>query len=317
MSIIIPFFMLAVLFTKNRFARFFIYLLLLAAYFSLFITLTNTTYIGIGIAALFVVWYSLCKVNRLKNLAINGILFAIAGGIAEVLWKHPCTPRAIDTDSVSKLLLAHRLYLVPGILGIVIILLFLLGTVFPEKIRTKMDTCVERVLSKVWIWLIIVGVIGVVFYVIYNYNLKLFNFRGSIWYFSFMGFLDGTLWQKLMGVGPALLDTVTQAQIAKADFYVEWNWLYCTAHNDLLEYLVTMGVFGAACKLLMYILPFVMYARGKERKPEKAAVLAALVGYIGQGLFTGPYILTYVFYIIFLGVMCAYDRMEKAKGAKA
>jgi O-antigen ligase len=98
---------------------------------------------------------------------------------------------------------------------------------------------------------------------------------------------------------------------------VEWNWLYCTAHNDLLEYLVTMGVVGAACKLLMYILPFVMYARGKERKPEKAAVLAALVGYIGQGLFTGPYILTYVFYIILLGVMCAYDRMEKAKGAKA
>ena len=129
-----------------------------------------------------------------------------------------------------------------------------------------------------------VGIIGAVFYIIYNYNLELFNFRGSIWYFSFMGFCDGTLWQKLLGVGPALLDTVTQAQIAKADFYVEWNWLYCTAHNDLLEYLVTMGVFGAACKLLMYILPFVMYARGKERKPEKAAVLAALVGYRGAGL---------------------------------
>lgn len=317
LSIIIPFFMLASLFTKNRFARFFIYLLLLAAYFSLFITLTNTTYIGIGIAALFVVWYSLCKVNRLKNLAINGILFAIAGGIAEVLWKHPCTPRAIDTDSVSKLLLAHRLYLVPGILGMVIILLFLLGTVFPGKIRTKMDTCVERVFSKVWIWLIIVGVIGMVFYVIYNYNLKLFNFRGSIWYFSFMGFLDGTLWQKLMGVGPALLDTVTQAQIAKADFYVEWNWLYCTAHNDLLEYLVTMGVFGAACRLLMYVFPFVMYTKGKERKPEKAAVLVALVGYLGQGLFTGPYILTYVLYTIFLGVLGAYYRMGKEKGAEA
>ncbi len=175
----------------------------------------------------------------------------------------------------------------------------------------------ERVLSKVWIWLIMVGVIGVVFYVIYNYNLKLFNFRGSIWYFSFMGFLDGTLWQKLMGVGPALLDTVTQAQIAKADFYVEWNWLYCTAHNDLLEYLVTMGVFGAACRLLMYVLPFVMYTKGKERKPEKAAVLAALVGYLGQGLFTGPYILTYVLYTIFLGVLGAYCRMGKEKGAEA
>ena len=57
--------------------------------------------------------------------------------------------------------------------------------------------------------------------------------------------------------------------------------------------------------------------RGKERKPEKAAVLAALVGYIGQGLFTGPYILTYVFYIIFLGVLGAYYRMGKEKGAEA
>lgn len=252
-----------------------------------------------------------------ENLAINGILFAIAGGIAEFLWRNPCTPRAIDTDSVSRLLLVHHLYLLPGILGIVILVLLLSGAVCTEKIRAKADYFVEHMLSKFWIWLIMVGIIGAVFYIIYNYNLELFNFRGSIWYFSFMGFCDGTLWQKLLGVGPALLDTVTQAQIAKADFYVEWNWLYCTAHNDLLEYLVTMGVFGAACKLLMYILPFVMYARGKERKPEKAAVLAALVGYIGQGLFTGPYILTYVFYIIFLGVLGAYYRMGKEKGAEA
>lgn len=68
---------------------------------------------------------------------------------------------------------------------------------------------------------------------------------------------------------PALLDTVTQAQIAKADFYVEWNWLYCTAHNDLLEYLVTMGVFGAACRLLMYVFPFVMYTKGKDENRKR------------------------------------------------
>ena len=59
-----------------------------------------------------------------------------------------------------------------------------------------------------------------------------------------------------MGVGPGLLDTVTQAQIAKADFYVEWNWFYCTAHNDLLEYLVTTGIVGTVLKLMMYILPY-------------------------------------------------------------
>ena len=56
-----------------------------------------------------------------------------------------------------------------------------------------------------------------------------------------------------------------------------------------------------------------MYAKGREKQPEKAAVLAALVGFIGQGLLTGPYILMYVFYTIFLGVLAAYDRMGKAK----
>ena len=45
----------------------------------------------------------------------------------------------------------------------------------------------------------------------------------------------------------------------------------------------------------------------------KWLVLAALVGFIGQGLLTGPYILTYVFYTIFLGVLAAYGRMGKAK----
>ena len=267
LSIIVPFFMLATIFTRSRVRRACIYLFLLVAYFSLFITLTNTTYIGIGIAALFVVWYSFQKVIRLKNLAINGILFSVAGMVAEFLWKHPYTPRTIDTDTVSLILLQHRSYFLPGVAGVVI--------------------C--------------------------NYNLELFNYRGSIWYFAFHGFLDGNLSQKLIGAGPALLDTVTQAEIAKADFYVEWNWLYCTAHNDVLEYLVTMGVFGAVLKILMYLLPYYMYAKGKERKPQMAAVLAALTGFIGQGLFTGPYILTYVIYVIFLGVLAAYYRMDKTK----
>lgn len=313
LSLIVPFFMVAPLFFKHVGSRFFTYIFLLVAYFSMFITLTNTTYIGIGIGALFVVWYSLRDVKRLKNLAANGILFSIAGAVAEFLWRKPCTPRPIDMDSVTSLLLKHRLYVVPGIIGIAILLIMLIIAVIPEKYKKKADGFVEKMVSRFWLLLILTGVIGVVFYLIYNYNLELFNYRGSIWYFAFHGYLDGTPWQKVMGVGPGLLDTVTQAQIAKADFEVVWNWFYCTAHNDLLEYLVTMGGVGFALKLLMYVLPFVMFAKKSTWQTEKAAVLAALVGYIGQGLFTGPYILTYVFYIIFLGVLCAYDRMGNEK----
>ena len=313
LSVVIPFFILAPGFIQGKLKKLCIYLLLLIAYFSLFITLTNTTYLGIGVAMLFVIWYSLQKTSRLMNLAINGILFTVAGVAAEVLWRNPYTPRPIDTDTVTLLILQHHLYLIPGAVGIIIIVFLLVTSALSVKARKKVNRIVERYFSKIWIELILIGVIGLVYYLIYNYSLELFNYRGSIWYFAFNGFLDGNIWQKIMGVGPGLLDTVTQAQIAKADFYVEWNWFYCTAHNDLLEYLVTTGIVGTVLKLLMYILPYIMYARGKSRKSEKAAVLATLTGFIGQGLMTGPYILTYAFYTIFLGVMAAYDRMDKAQ----
>ena len=313
LSIVIPFFILLPGFIQGVFKKLCIYLLLLVAYFSLFITLTNTTYLGIGVAMLFVIWHSLRKASRLNNLAINGILFTIAGVAADILWRHPCTPRPIDTDSITLMLLQHRLYVIPGIAGVVIIAFLLITGVLSDKAQEKVHHVVECCFAKLWIWLLLIGVIGVVYYLIYNYSLKILNYRGSIWYFAFHGFLDGTTWQKMMGVGPGLLDSVTQAQIAKADFYVEWNWLYCTAHNELLEYLVTTGIVGCVLKLIMYILPYVMYAKGKGRKSEKAAVLAALTGFIGQGLLTGPYILTYAFYTIFLGVMAAYDRMDKAQ----
>lgn len=315
LSMIVPFFMLAPVFIKSRFYRFLTYVFLLTAYFSLFITLTNTTYLGIGVAALFVIWFSFRDTKRLKNLAANGILFTMAGAVAEVLWKHPeMTARPIDTDSVSLLLLQHRLYLIPGIAGVALfMILFATGELSEEK-RAKIASVTEKYIPAVWCLAVLAGVIAACIYLARHYSLELLNYRGSIWYFAFHGFLDADLKQKLIGIGPGLLDIVTQEQIAKADFFVEWNWYYCTAHNDLLEYLVTTGILGCIVRLLLYIAPFLMFAKGETKKTEKAAVLAALVGFIGQGLITGPYILTYVIYIVFLGAMSAYYRMGKQNG---
>lgn len=135
LSMIIPFFMLVPIFVKSRVKNFFVYLYLLAAYFSMFITLTNTTYLGIGIAGLFIIWYSFGDVVRLPNLAINGVLFSIAGVLAEFLWKNPYTPRPIDLDTVSFVLLQYRLYLVPGIIGIIFVVLLFICHRLPERIR--------------------------------------------------------------------------------------------------------------------------------------------------------------------------------------
>ena len=96
-AMLVPIFAIAPVFMKSRITRCFSYLFVLAAYFSCFITLANTTYIGIGCGMAYVVYDAWKDKNRIKNLAVNMVLFMIAGMIANIFWKKQLTPRAIDT----------------------------------------------------------------------------------------------------------------------------------------------------------------------------------------------------------------------------
>ena len=312
LSMMVPFFMLATIFLKSRFSRFLVRLLLLISYFSLYITFTNTTYLGIAVGMIFVVWYSLKDRRRMINLAINILLFVAAGGVAEFIWKHESlTPRPIDTDSVSLLLLSHRLYLAPiAVATVIFAAIFIVDGIKDKDKLKRIRSAAAKILPIVWLVICGIGVAGAIVYTVINYSLEIFNYRGSIWYFSVTGFCDGDILKKIFGAGPGLLDVVTRYQIENADFYVVWDYLYNTAHNDLLEYLVTTGVIGFVLKMLMYIAPYILFARKGDMGPQKAAVIAALTGFIGQGLVTGPYILTYVIYIVFLGFIGAYRRIE-------
>lgn len=308
LSMMVPFFMLAPVFTKSRIKRGGIYLFLLISYFTLYTTLTNTSYMGIGVGMLFVVYFSLCDVKRIKNLAVNAILFMVAGMAADIFWKYEFTPRKVDTDTISRLLLEHKLYFAVGAAGLLLLGLCLLCDEMKEENRKKLDSLVEKVFSKIWLGMIAALVIGIVYYMVHNYSLEMIHYRGSIWYFAFQGFRDGSIWEKILGVGPGLLDYVTRPQIENAPFHVVWDYYYNTAHCDVLEYLVTMGVVGAVLRVLMYVLPFLMLRKGESYKAERAALLAALTGYIGQGLITGPYILSYAVYMVLLGVYVGYCR---------
>ena len=124
-----------------------------------------------------------------------------------------------------------------------------------------------------------------------------------LWYFSWNDFLDGSIKDKLIGVGPGLLDNVTKPQIANANFHVVWNYFYNTAHNELLEYLVTTGVVAMLLKLVICIIPFAMVWKREEYQAERVAIVAGLVGYIGQGLVTGPYVL--------MGMIVGYGRISR------
>lgn len=107
--------------------------------------------------------------------------------------------------------------------------------------------------------------------------------RGAIWRFAVKDFKEFTLFQKLFGYGPETFGILTLMKNKKEMWEIA-GVIYDNAHNEYLQYLVTIGWVG----LLSYLV-FIgsIIIRGFKRasdKPYVIAILFALISYWAQAL---------------------------------
>ena len=60
--------------------------------------------------------------------------------------------------------------------------------------------------------------------------------------------------------------------------------VYDNAHNEILQYLVTLGVFGALTYIGLCLSTVIYVIRRLEEDPIIIALLVGIVGYLGAGL---------------------------------
>jgi hypothetical protein len=126
--------------------------------------------------------------------------------------------------------------------------------------------------------------------------------RGFMWSKTMEIFWDFSLWRKLFGSGPDTFYYTFQPYFDELTKY--WTSSTNAAHNEYLNYLITVGLLGAAAYCTALISGVVRGFRSISRQPMVAVYCAAAICYGAQALVSIAQPITTPLLIIFLA-LCA------------
>lgn len=300
LSIVIPVMAMVFVSSTNGFKRAFAVIVLFFCYLNVFLTHADGIYVGVGFSFLFLIAYCLRNRSRFMGLLINGIIFGISGFAAQVVVLY--RPE-IRLDDISPILMGYNVHLIIG--GCCFVLLLVQMALELKVSREKLDRAMN-ILQRIYIVLLILGALSAAVYVATNFSMDFMNRRGLLWYISVNGFIDGDLREKIIGWGPGTIDQA--AVVYTFDIVDAYGGFYYleTAHNDIFEYLVTLGIVGVCSYAGIYLViisGFVQMVRAKAdfSAPSSYAHMG-LIGYIGQSIMNGPHPLTTAMFFALLAV---------------
>ena len=281
--IVLPIFAAVFIFSKKLWARIVAGSLLVMSGAAILPAKSDNVYLGT--AAAFLVLFYVAIMNKRFTEYIFSVLLLVFGltimsylnktysgsqkhinGIAEI----------IENPSIMMMLL-------------VIVSVILVATLVFRQTKYELYKSIQN--KKFLIIFSIVFVVGVLFVIIYGistqnslfvFNDKWGTFRGYIWRRCWNIFEDADPLHKLFGHG----NETIAAQMKQ--FYSEMVSVtgkkYDNAHNELLQYLVTTGLFGVVSYLGFVFTSFVYMLKRLKGDPIAIACLAGGVSYFAQSI---------------------------------
>lgn len=118
---------------------------------------------------------------------------------------------------------------------------------------------------------------------------------------------------KLFGIGPDCFGILASSSDYSSFISQHWGKRVANAHNEFLEYLVTMGLLGAVSYVLLYLSAFKDYVKRVDWHPVKAILFFAIMGYMGQALVNNPQAMNMAIFFMFLAVFRSFGIKEEEK----
>ncbi len=200
----------------------------------------------------------------------------------------------VQIDGIFLLIIKKKIWLVMGT-G-VLFALFFLKTDIKKKITLKIKfTELEQniVLSILFVAI----AIAVLIYEISVFEDGWGTGRGRLWIYTYNLFSNFKWIYKLFGCG---CDCFGIAFLSKYSSYVDG--IYLNAHNEFLQYLVTMGFFGLVSYGMIWISAGKMFIQKKEKSIVDWIFFSGIVGYLGQSVVNNPQALNYAVLFLMLAL---------------
>lgn len=138
--------------------------------------------------------------------------------------------------------------------------------------------------------------------------------RGLIWRKSYDGFKEFPFWRKLIGSGPDTLYLVFKPYFP--DLAVYGDASTNAAHNEYLNYLVTVGILGTAAYITALVSTVVHAIRCGKTDLIAPVLCAAIIGYAAQATVSIAQPITTPLFILFVA-LCAGCRCPGMEPRKA
>lgn len=283
---------------------------LVMSYLDVWLSRASGTYVGVAYGLVILVFMGLLSFSRFKNLFWQGILAGIAGILAEGLCHYKADIwYAIDYEISGRLLRRH-LWLPVGIICLVIWLILL------KKEKDGNTQKIEEILVKFrrpYVILAAIMLIGATAFVVLTPQGGILSGRAFIWDDIKKMYPLGSVREKIIGIGSGCIDFARKRLHMITDPNVDYLYSmgYETAHNELYEYGLELGILGVVSYICAEVSCFTSYFRAMlgsqsdagmkasasdredmatgvpyERELGCCAVLFA--AYLGQGMTNGP-----------------------------
>lgn len=128
-----------------------------------------------------------------------------------------------------------------------------------------------------------------------SYDVSWGNYRGKIWNASMDLFQNFGFKDKLIGVGPELLGYYYNG-------LTSYSLIVLTAHNELLQWLLTTGVLGAGLWCSVFLWLAISYFRSRCWEQGAIAFFLPLAAYLGQAMVNSPNAMNIALFYLFLAL---------------
>ena len=271
---------------------------------------SDCAYAGCGaaiVAFLFVAVYNRKKLLYLQTAIYGSFGYTLMAVITKYMGE---VPDDIEGFSVMSTCIG-ALVVITSSLIVIYILCKLFGARLEMPVRCQM------------LIVAIVIFISIIVFVIYGVSqeIALFTFddswgtyRGYVWIRLMELYKDFSLKDKLIGYG-----NETIAALMNTNYYAEMNavtgTVYDNAHNEYLQYLITMGILGAASFVALLVSTIVMCFKRAKNNPVLWALALSVISYAAQAAFNVNQSITTPYLFLFISVAAGIVRAEN-KGLK-
>lgn len=216
-------------------------------------------YLAIYFSLFFLIPFIFNDLNRLKRTSLLLIIYIISLLILKYL-NHPLNGYSAITIQYPFIIVCLLLSLICFVLSIIL----------------KNKDSIKRIIIVILEILLGLGIVILIIYVILNNDSSWGTGRIEIWEQSFKAYVDFPILNKLIGLGPELLNNV-YARLSSIK-----GVIYQTSHSEPIQLLLTTGITGLLSWILCFKSIMIPYVNNKLWKDDKAPLYIALAAYLGQ-----------------------------------